>query len=678
VTLVTERLAGCTAESLDSYLRGLGFFLLAGEVEPSVRAWWDEDGTLCLASTPTLARLVERVVHKVCQTPPLLRTPWRGGSAHGRDFVELRNLAEEGELDWFDASTLVLSDGSRRNNPLLGEGASFGKGEIADGYGIALSKLQKAPRASAEQALLDLILGQPGNLDVAKALTVDRKILSAYQSGRAAVPGSSSSDLKPTSQKARTPVWDVVLVLRGLRLFRGTPARRADSGALVQGAFPLVVQSRPLGTGPADVADQRRDPPRTFEVLAPVWTHPCSARALAHLVPVARLRLRGGVARDTLDAALIQSARAAGGLGFDRLVRFALIPPDPKKPARYATRRGEMYALGQAAARRAADEILPFLRDLERALREEPPSLAIVRRRLEDALATFGRKRADPRQQSLAVRVQDALIALALLQTPAARAAPDLLAPRLSSAWFGLADDGAAEFRLARSLVAGFTDAQACLLRETLLPQRRIESGRFVLDATRTPPDLERVADPLAVLVTLVLAALRRTEQDGLTRAGSTPLDALAALLSGALGREGERRLALLAAALAGIHPSRPLPAREQDPAVLGLGADVARLLLAAQSAAGEDCADSRAPERAAALASLLLAGRTQAARIAADRELRRRGLELLPTPSARAPSPRPALLAVAVLLPLDEDTRDALERLVALTPTATREGGAP
>jgi CRISPR-associated protein Csx17 len=335
-----------------------------------------------------------------------------------------------------------------------------------------------------------------------------------------------------------------------------------------------------------------------------------------------------------------------------------------------------MHALGEAAARRAADEILPFLRDLERTLREEPASLAMARRRLDDALAALGRKIADP-EQSVAVRVQDALIALALLQTPAAWAAPELPAPRLSTTWLRLADDGSAEFRLAHSLVAGLLGAEASLLRQTLLPQRHVGSGRFVLDATRTPPDLERVSDPLSVLVTRALAALRLDDRDGLTRAGSTPLDALVALVSGALGREGERRLALLAAALAGIRPSAPPPAREQSPGELGLGADVARLLVAAQPAE-EDGVGSRVLKRVATLASLLMAGRTHAARITADRELRRRRIEPLPIPPLGAPSPRPTLLALAVLLPLDEGARDALERLVAIAPTATREGGSP
>jgi CRISPR-associated protein Csx17 len=690
VTLVTERLAGCTTESLDGYLRGLGFFLLAGEFDPSVRAWWDDD-VLWIGSVSGVEELASQVVEKVRRDPPLLRTPWRGSEGRERDFIGVRNEADDLELDWFDACALARpADASgtrsvagersdRENNPLLGQGGAFGNSKPQDAYGEAVATIQseKIDTRQLTTALVAALRGEPSEQRIARRLSTTKAVLGAYQSGRATGAGSSVRDVEPTRQATRSSVWDVVLVLTGLRLFRGGVTRRPDPRARTQASFPFLARSRPIGTGPGGAHDLRTDDPQTYEFLAPLWSSPCTARTLRRLIAAARLRLPYGAARDTLDAVLVQASRCAHGLGFDRLVRFALVAgSDPRY--RSAVRRGDVHALGQAAARLAVNEILPFLRGLERAAREEPPSLALARRRLDDALAAFGRRTPDHQQFASEARTQEALIALALLQTPAARAAPDLAAPWSSSAWFRLADDRSAEFRLARSLVAGFSDARASLVRETLLPQRRAESGQFVLDATRTPPELERVADPLAVLVELVLAALRRTEQYDLTRAGSTPLDALAALLSGALGGEGERRLALLAAALAGIHPSGAPPAHEQDPAAHGLGADVARLLLAAQSAEGEDGADTRALERAAALASLLLAGRTHAARIAADRELRRRGLELLPTPAAGAPSPRPALLALAVLLPLDERARASLERVVALTPIAIQEGGFP
>ncbi|MER3412621.1 MAG: hypothetical protein C4305_10210, partial [Thermoleophilia bacterium] len=98
--LVHERLAGCTSQSLDSYLRGVGFFLLAGDADPAVRSWWDEDGVLWLASSQRLEVLCEAVADRLLQAEPPLRTPFRGAQGRGTPFVAHRNAANEAELDW--------------------------------------------------------------------------------------------------------------------------------------------------------------------------------------------------------------------------------------------------------------------------------------------------------------------------------------------------------------------------------------------------------------------------------------------------------------------------------------------------------------------------------------------------------------------------------------------------
>lgn len=707
MTLVTERLAGCTAESLDSYLRGLGFFLLAGEVEPSVHAWWDEDGVLWLGCTSTLDDLVDRVVSNVRDAPPSLRMPWRGEGGRELDFISVRNQAHDSELDWFDACALARpadvaesrararERSDRENNPLLGQGGSFGRSDPEAAYRDALAAISsdKVAMTDLATALIAALRGNPPGTRLARLLSTTRSVLGAYQSGRATAPGSSIRDVEPTRQPTRSSVWDVILVFTGLRLFRGGLTRRPDSRARAQASFPFLARSRPIGTAPGGLHELRVDDPQAFEFLAPLWSSPCSPRTLWRLLPAARLRLRYGIAQDTLDAVLVQAGRAAHGLGFDRLVRFALVAgADPRY--RFAVHRGTVHARGLRAAQLALDEILPFLRELDRAVREVPPSLAVARRQVDDALAAFGRRRRLPdalnASDSEAMQTQEVLIALAALQTAAARAVPDrerlFEPPRLSSRWFRHADDGSPVFRLARSFVAGLSDDQACLLRETLLPQRH-DSGRFVLDAARTPPDLDRVSDPLAVLVELALAALRRNPRQRLACDGSTRLFDLTLLLSGALGGESERRFALLCAALAGVHPTKPRAPSPEDPLALGIGTDVARLLLAAQpgrsptgtgSPATADETATDALGRMTTLASLLLAGRVDLARTAADRELRRRGLDPLPLPPQVTPPLRPARLALAVLLPFGDRERALLERVVTVTPIATPEGGPP
>lgn len=697
--LVRERLAGCNADSLDSYLRGLGLFLLAGELEPGVRAWWDEDAVLWLATPEGVESLVDELVGAVLDParslPRPIRTPWRGRRKVALSFAELRNQTDDAELDWVDACALPRSTAptgrersDHENNPLLGQGGAFGSAEVADAHAKAIGVLRKFEQKQAllRAALFAVLRRDSIDSKVARQVSVTNAVLGAYQSGRATGPGLSADDVKPTSQKIRTSAWDVVLVLEGLRAFRGAPTRRPEPGAIQQASFPLLVRARAVGLSRPD--EFRDDDEGTFELLAPLWSAPCGARALRHVLAVARLRAPHGVARDTLDAALVQAGRAVHGLGFDRLVRFAFVASsDPRY--RYAVRRGALRARGAAAARRAVAEIVPFLRRLDCVVHETPPALALARRRLEDELAGLaaGAPPTTPEaRRREARRVQDSLVALALLETPAARAprlrgAPRLEAPRLSRAWLRLANDGSAEYRLARAVAGAYVASSASVLREHFLPQR-IEENRFVLDATAATVDLERVSDPLRGLVEAILRALRVSDHlaDARSGSGGAQLSDLALLLSGELGRQVERRLALLTAAFSGIEAPSVEPAR-QAPSTAGasaLGADVARLLLAAAPVDAAETPDAVA-ERGASLAALVLAGNIGPARVATERQLRRRELDLLPAPPIASPAPASFVrLALALLVPPNPASRDALQSAVTRTPSLVPQGGLP
>jgi CRISPR-associated protein Csx17 len=699
--VVFERLSGCNTESLDAYLRGVGFFLLAGRGEHSVRAWWDEDGILNFASpgVDVIARAIAEDVLKDRRLIVPVQTPWRGGTGRTKSFVVLRNAAEEDELNWFDACALPrpgeleerrggrVERSERENNPLLGQGGGFGRSEIAAAHADALKKLRASPLSPAALAdvLVALLCRRSINDAVTRKISTTRAVLGAYQSGRATGPGLSSRDVEPTSQTSRTNAWDVVLVVEGLRAFRGIPTRRPEPTARVQGSFPLIARARPVATGPGEVIEGREDREDTFEFFAPVWSQPCSPRVIRHLLGTARLRTGRGVARDTLDAVLVQAAKAARGLGFDRLVRFAFVPgSDPRY--RFAVRRGSVQARGLRGAAAALDEIVPFLRHLERAISEEPPALRRARRQLEDALAAFGVERpGTPSDQTFQARqVQKVLIALALMQPAAARASradasrQNLAAPSLSPRWLHLTDDGSPEYRLARAVVSGLTVDSVSVLRTTLLPQRERE-GRWVLDPDASVPDLERVGDPLETLVRLALLAVRRRDRNvPLVRLGQARLGDVAFLLSGSLGSEGERRLLLLAAALAGIWLGGAVEqSGEDDPLRAGIGADPARLVLAAQPAEDEGVAEAAWLERTELLASLLLGGRCDAARVVADRELRRRRLELLPPPPLASPLLcKQSHLALAVLLPFGSQQRQVLAEVVSITSTPILKGG--
>ena len=701
--LVSERLSGCNAESLDSYLRGLGFFLLAGKIEPAMRAWWNENAVLCTATPKGVEALARRLVSELLDdrgslvTP--IKTPWRGSGRAGRLFVELRNEAADEELDWFDACALPRGEqeaGTQRSdkssNPLLLQG-----GQVRIEFAAAHEEALKSIRGSAKSPdLLASTLLACLNRDAlprgdAKKISVSKKVLGAYQSGRGTGPGHSARDVEPTSQPAASSAWDVLLAMEALCAFRGTVTRRPGAQSPPLASFPLLVRSRPVALRRGDALDLREDSADAFELLAPVWNRPCSARTLTHLLAKTRLRTPSGIARDTLDAALVQASRAAHGLGFDRLVRFAFISSG-KMP--YATRRGTLAARAVPAARRALDEVTPFLHGLDRAVREEPPSLTLARRRLDDTLGALavGAPVTSPEERARVARqVQNALVALALLEVPAARACPDQARSQLGIAslqpsWLWLSDDGSAAFRLARALVTARATDRSSWLRGALRSQRFDDrSQHWILDPKRSVADLERAGDPLRALVEAALAAMRSSSEDLWRSTASRParLDDVALLLSGQLGPQEERRLALLVAALAGVETpsSTPPVAMIPNPARAGIGADIGRLLLASSAESTNEEAQPRhepAADRKAQLVSLALAGHLDALRVAADRELRRRQLDLLPRPPFGARRPADATrLALALLFPLDEATRSALEVAITVSsPPQQLEGG--
>jgi len=249
--LVRERLAGCTAESLDSYLRGLGFFLLAGDIEPSVRAWWDEEGVLWMATRAGLTDLAGRVTAAVMSGAlRSIETPWRGKQAGGRSFVELRNACAEVLLDWFDSCSVPRPEqtesrrpehaerqsrqrSEKENNPLLGEGGGYGNSRLEAAQTKAVDRLRKAGPATSAGGLVALLGGSSGSGDDLKDLSLRGVApLTAYQSARGTGPGASARDVAPTTQRRHVHIaaWDVVFLLEALRVFRGVVTRdlRAD------------------------------------------------------------------------------------------------------------------------------------------------------------------------------------------------------------------------------------------------------------------------------------------------------------------------------------------------------------------------------------------------------------------------------------------------------------------
>jgi hypothetical protein len=700
VSAATE-LPGLHAGALDAYLRALGTMRVSERVVPGLRWSWTERETLEVHGALSADELAGQIAARVGEDRSLLApvsTPWRGAGGKDVAFRDLRNGADERLLDWFDACAVPRAERDEtgsRHNPLLGQGGGFGRSEIADAFEAAVARLVAPARPErVERALRATLAGTALDRADAKAVAVAKKAIGAYQSGRATGPGASASDTAPTMQKATTSAWDLVLVLEGLRAFRGAPTRRSERS---QASFPLLARAQAVGLDAANAHQDREED--GFEVLVPLWSAPSRAATVMAVIGRARLRLadRNGprIADDALEALLSQTAVAVGGLGFDRCVRFALhAPSDPRY--RYAVRRGAVAARGSRDASDAARTLLPFVRAQARAEPHGDQRTAAHGRaehELREALAGLG---VPPPGAGGRTRVRRLLAALVALELIASRAHPHdaldrLELPELGREWDRAAtrrdpgerpDAADREWDVARALAstARLGDdpdrRRASWLRPLLLPHRTVPRG-WRLTSEHTVPDLTRSARPADVLLDRAIRHALRPSAG--IPAPATPrgvdVPTLEVLLAaGGIDPDAVARLAAPAARLAVAAP-RPAPEPVASPRAWE-GATLASVLLASQPADDEpDDSQPGAPHaalaRRARLAALARAGQLEALVRQAAAELWSRDLAVPLHSAAALCDVDPCRLALALLVPVDSAARHALRRAAELTTDA-------
>ncbi|MGH2780615.1 MAG: hypothetical protein ACRDLA_04190, partial [Thermoleophilaceae bacterium] len=512
VAAASIKLEGCTSASLDSYLRGLGVVRLAARHARSARFSWSDDGCLLLAAgdlSVLIEELVQRATHEGAELTEPIASPWRGSRSSG-PFEELRGEVDESLLAWFDACSVARFEGAeakRVNNPLLGQGGGFGRAEIEPALAEALERLA-ALHEQPDVLLRGLegtLLGRPIDRRVARRLGVAKKVLGAYQSGRATGPGGSRRDVDPSGQSARTSAWDLVLALEGVRALRGSNTRRSGGGR-VQASFPLLVRSRAIDVsgGPRD------DDGRTYEFLAPMWSAPARPAAILHLLGAFRLRVGGRPAGDTLDALVSHATARAVEVGFDRLVRFALVAPsDPRY--QYAVRRGTSTARGSRAAAVIAEELLPFLHRAGGWSPDEHVSAGLrrARRRVDDLVVAASRDE----DTNAVIDLLGALVELE--QRLARRTGPPRLAT-IGGRWWGLVARADACWLGAALAWCGTMESgndkapgRDSIGRLALMPHG-YRNGRRQLDPTRGKPDLVRSSRRLDALAGVLVSELIR------------------------------------------------------------------------------------------------------------------------------------------------------------------------
>jgi len=358
--------------------------------------------------------------------------------------MELRSDVPDQVVRWMDTCWRIgASEDGAPPAPLLGSGGNDGSRDLGVNFGQQLSALfdfshtQGEPRPGAQAALKAAIFD---------AITsgLKREAIGQFAPGQ----GGPNAGVG-FGQEAPLNPWDAVLSLEGSVIFAGSMTRRLG-GFGDQASFPFTAGTTGAGGSSAYLTDEGE---ARGEIWVPLWRQPATYQEVIALFSEGRATLRRLPARDGLDF-----ARAAVTLGFDRGIsafqRYGFLK-----------REGRSYIaapMGRILVRRNYNANL--LNDVDRG--------AWLRRFRDHARA----KNSSARVQSVANRLDEAIFELT--RHPAPQSVQEVLAvlgeairytvlspkardpkqsglnppPRLSRRWFGAANDGTAEFRIAAAL----------------------------------------------------------------------------------------------------------------------------------------------------------------------------------------------------------------------------------
>ncbi len=476
-------LEGCVPETLASYLKALAVQrIVAEQLDPTARSWWDDDGRFHLESAAAWEDLVGFFVHAYVPTPAV--TPWNGDGGwwgQGEDRVQAirassdprfglyrqtiqivdamlaelgirdkpkdadkqrllercRSRLPDGAIPWLDAVYAVSEEPTYA--ALLGSGGNDGRMDFASNFMQRLAELFLTPAKSGRKSVsnagrLDAALFARRRAGVARSVAVGQ-FAPSYVGGANMGNGFSGS--------AGVNPWDYVLAIEGALLFAGATVRRLESARDMGAAFPFHVKVSAVGYASSS---SQGDASGRSELWLPLWQQPASCAELIALFGEGRLQVGKRRAQNGLDAA---RAMASLGIdrGIDRFQRVAILVRNGL--AHLATAQGTITV--RAIPRVALlEEPSAFARAIERA-KEPPPAVSAALRLLQSSM--FDACRRDR-------PLTDVLCALGALarsvtRSPKVMTQPMIRAPRsLGAEWYTAADDGSTEFALAASFAS--------------------------------------------------------------------------------------------------------------------------------------------------------------------------------------------------------------------------------
>ena len=474
-------LEGCVSSVLASYLKALAVHrLVAEQLDPGARSWWDGDGRFHLESSASWEELVAFFADRYAPTPVV--TPWNGGSgfhpgdqlagidairtSSGLRFESYRRVIAASEallrgmgitekpekdvkqtllerarswlpdevLPWLDAAYVVSE--TPGFSALLGTGGNDGRLEFANNFMQRVAELLIAPSKGGRK--------QATNAERIEAALFGRpqarvNAISAFGQFSPARAGGANMG-EGFDGGTRVNPWDYLLCIEGALLFAGAAVRRLESAGDRSAAFPFHVAMSAVGYGSASSTD---DDNARSELWLPLWSQPASYAEFAGFFSEGRLQVGSRRAHDGLDA-----VRAVASLGVDRGIdRFQRIGILKRNGLSFlATSQGtlQVRSLPRVAL---LEQLAEFVRRVDR-LKNPAPAVSTALRALRSAM--FEASRRD-------VPLTEVLCALGSLERAITRSPKAMgdtwLRPlrALDGEWFKAADDGSAEFALAAS-----------------------------------------------------------------------------------------------------------------------------------------------------------------------------------------------------------------------------------
>ena len=720
-------LRGCTPEPLMAYMKALGIFrLVAEQKDEDARAWWHND-TFMLRSALDREALEEFFLEDYRPTP--IVSPWNGGSGFyakgsraAREAVDAihddggsmrlneyrqtiglcrriltdtgivnkptegekltilakcRNLLPDLSLAWLDA-VYVLTTGDRKFMPVLGTGANDGNMDFSINFiknlklaltGVEIGKKPTGRFDPDERRAgwVNISLFGQGQAPLA------RSAVGQFNPGGAGGPNLSAG----FEGSALINPWDYVLMCEGALLFAGAAARRLSSQTSPRAVFPFTVDSSAAGYGTS--SDSEYGSKSRAEFWAPLWDRPSSFGELTQLVSEGRAQIGRRQGSNGTDF-----ARAVAGLGTERgvsqfqrygfMVRNGLsylaVPlgrfyiPDDHGVAERAKLAGVLFDL---------DGWLDRLRRNASGSRA-PAGLGTVLRQVEGAIIEFC-------QRGGARDLQDVLIAVGRAERWVANSGlQENVGPlSLSREWNSHADDGSAEFKLARAL--------ASVLYEPAQGKPKVGPIRGNLEPVAPNPRTGRLewkddstsfvwtaGDPLGNMLAVLERRCLDGRMEGLREEGSPPLNTaysarlkdIVSFLDGGVDTHRVADLALPLSFVRNRHRLEGEDSQQGEPISAPFDLPTAYATMKLTLLPGKFECSEFGPDVDVvvepSMLAMLRAGRVTGAYRVASRRLRASGLRpLSEDPGIRDGAEQGRLLAAALLFPLDKRAYRAL-----------------